>query len=229
MSKAAQDKRTNGGPQAGSNFGEYGVPAMIVLCILGVLAILVFSRVINRNTRTASLKIPISKDRSITMDLENDTRPIDEVLKKIFGDENAKRDFQNLLVGYEEYSPRYSRIIQALQKLSLYDEVPRALKELALKHQPPFNGHLRRVQISFPQKPGFPDSEAVVCDGSSLFQHAIYLENEAQSTHVVLKATRTRPCVINEENIQITIAQGRQLFGERPLNKFEPGWAGINP
>jgi hypothetical protein len=228
MKVTDSDKRVNDGTHLNPKSGKYAIAGMILMGILALVALFVFRGLVKSNTKKASLKIPISKDQYITMDVENDTQPISDVLQKIFGEENAKRDFQNLLVRYDEYSPTDNRIVEAFRRLSLSDEVPRTLKEMASKREPPFNERLQKVQISFPKRPGFPDSEAVVCDGSSLFQNTIYLANETESEHVLVRATRTRPCQPDEENVQITVPVARQLFGERPLNKFELGWAGVN-
>jgi hypothetical protein len=204
-----------------------------VIVGLAVLAVgsFIFAYLMSRpNAKKGSVNMSIGKV-SLKMDVENDLQSIKSALDKIFADPNAKREAEATLAEfYKIYSIHDQRIIDAVAGLSPDDPISSALRELSNRQKGPFRRELKQVRISFPGGPSFGEDDAVVCSGSDLLGQKIYIYDTDEERSVLVTARNSRPCLTpkagNIENIQVTIKVGRKLFGDRPLQKFEPGLVG---
>jgi hypothetical protein len=208
------------------NFARYVIVAILVLAVVGVFAFLMNKTQAEEGT----IDMTIGKAR-VKMGIKNDLQSIDALLKRIFRDDTKQASLALLADVHGLYSVRDLKIVDAIAGLSPAESVSPGLRELARKQVGPFRNELKQVRISFPTNPNFGDDDAVVCSGSDFFGRNIYLTDSQEERHAVVTGNNTRPCQPlrngeSNENIQITVATARKLFGDRPLQKFENGLAG---
>ncbi len=214
-----------------------GLAGQIVIGVVVLGIGLLFGYLMSRpNASKGGLSMKVGA-ASLDLNIENDLKSMRELLEKVFKDEQAKREMKALLAEFHGfYSIDDTRIAEEIAKLPPNSAVSRALKELSAKQKGAFKQELKEVSISFPGNPRFSDDEAVVCSGSDFLGQKIYLSDIANVNSITVIARLSRPCLApksdedsNKENIQITTGAARNFLGDRPLNKFERGLAGLAP
>lgn len=209
------------------------IVAGIVLLGMG----LIFGYLMSRpNAGKGNLTMKIGS-ASVQMNVENDLQSMKVLLDKVFEDESSRREMTALLGEFHNlYLISDPQLVEKISKLSPDDPLSKKLRDLCERQKGAFKIQLAEVRLSFPSNPRFGDEEAVVCSGSDFYGRRIVIYDLQEERSVTLIANRIRPCSAaadgtqEKENIQITKAAAKELFGEErlnTLNMFERGLAGV--
>ena len=209
----------------------------VAIVLLG--AVLLFGYLMTRsNAGKGNLTMKIGS-ASVQMNVENDLQSMKSLLDKVFKDESSRREMTVLLGEFHDlYAVNDPKFIDKIAKLKPGDPGSKSLRDLCGQQKGPFKNQLIEVRLSFPSNARFGDDEAVVCNGSDFSDRRIVIYDMQEERYVTLKANHGRPCSAStdgsqeKENIQITKAAAKELFGEgrlNTLNMFERAMAGNAP
>lgn len=165
----------------------------------------------------------------LEIDLKKDMVSHEVFLEKMFSKNFSKAGTIDWLIRNKDIFPLYdSKLTDAIDTLPYESKVSYKFRKISDKRHGPWNYPVDTVFIGIPPEEYRPCiGNANVCASGKYEHKDIIIYNPKNEKEIRVYATGTYYCLPHKKNpdIQLSLKDALELFGNRPLNKYEKACA----
>ena len=165
----------------------------------------------------------------LEIDLKKDMVSHDVLLEKMFSKNFSKAGTIDWLIRNKNIFPLYdSKLTDAIDTLPFENKISFKMRKISDKRHGPWNYPVDIVSIGIPSEEDRPRiRKANVCAYGKYQNKDIIVYNPKNGKEILVSATGTYRCLPLKTypDLQLSLEDALELFGNRPLNKYEKACA----